>query len=37
MHASDWKKKTLEVLKGIKAILSTSHEINSSGVLDVEN
>ena len=28
MHASNWKKKPLEVLKRIKTILSTLQEIN---------
>ena len=37
MLASNRKKKSLEVLKRIKAILSTLYEINSLGILDEEN
>ena len=33
MNASNWKKKSLEVLKRIKAILSTLQEINLPQVL----
>ena len=37
MHTSNWKKKSLEVLKRMKAILSILEEINLPWVLDEEN
>ena len=37
MHASNWKKKPLKILKRIKAILSTLKEINLAWVLDEQN
>ena len=37
MHASNWKKKPIEVLKRLKIILSTNQNIKSLYVLDEEN
>ena len=37
MHALNWKKKSLKLLKRIIAILSTLQEINSPWALDEEN
>ena len=37
MHASDWKKKPLAVLKRIKTISSTLYEINLPLALNEDN